>query len=153
MPTRWTLNERWGVAVRPEVFWDRDGRWTLFRQTVKAFTMALEYRVPFRWTNTIFRLEHRWDDSPGPEGGFFRGAEISPGVVGSFSLCRWWPSVYKVGIVDMARRVLIVDDEENIRRVTRLTLEAAGYEVGEAEDGERGLEAFGDGSSWDAVLH
>jgi DNA-binding response OmpR family regulator len=50
------------------------------------------------------------------------------------------------------KRVLIVDDEENIRRVTRLTLQAAGYEVGEAADGERGLEAFGDGSSWDAVL-
>jgi len=52
----------------------------------------------------------------------------------------------------MAKRVLIVDDEENIRRVTRLTLQAAGYEVGEAADGERGLEAFGDGSAWDAVL-
>jgi CheY-like chemotaxis protein len=53
---------------------------------------------------------------------------------------------------DMARRILIIDDEENIRRVTRLTLEAAGYEVGEADDGERGLEAFGDGAAWDAVL-
>lgn len=52
----------------------------------------------------------------------------------------------------MARRILIIDDEENIRRVTRLTLEAAGYEVGEANDGERGLEAFGDGGAWDAVL-
>lgn len=52
----------------------------------------------------------------------------------------------------MTRRVLIIDDEENIRRVTRLTLEAAGYEVGEAGDGERGLEVFGDGGSWDAVL-
>ena len=52
----------------------------------------------------------------------------------------------------MAKRLLIVDDEENIRRVTRLTLQAAGYEVGEAADGERGLEAFGDGSAWDAVL-
>jgi CheY-like chemotaxis protein len=46
----------------------------------------------------------------------------------------------------------MIDDEENIRRVTRLTLEAAGYEVGEAGDGERGLEAFGDGAGWDAVL-
>jgi DNA-binding response OmpR family regulator len=52
----------------------------------------------------------------------------------------------------MSKRILIIDDEENIRRVTRLTLQAAGYEVGEAGDGQRGLEAFGDGSSWDAVL-
>lgn len=52
----------------------------------------------------------------------------------------------------MSRRILIIDDEENIRRVTRLTLQAAGYEVGEAGDGERGLEAFGNGSTWDAVL-
>jgi CheY-like chemotaxis protein len=52
----------------------------------------------------------------------------------------------------MSRRILIIDDEENIRRVTRLTLQAAGYEIGEAADGERGLEAFGDGSTWAAVL-
>ncbi len=52
----------------------------------------------------------------------------------------------------MVRRILIIDDEENIRRMTRLTLGAAGYEVGEAADGERGLEAFGDGAAWDAVL-
>jgi CheY-like chemotaxis protein len=52
----------------------------------------------------------------------------------------------------MSSRILIIDDEENIRRVTRLTLQAGGYEVGEASDGEHGLEAFGDGSSWDAVL-
>jgi DNA-binding response OmpR family regulator len=52
----------------------------------------------------------------------------------------------------MAERLLIVDDEENIRRVIRLTLQAAGYEVGEAPDGERGLEMFGDGSKWDVVL-
>ena len=52
----------------------------------------------------------------------------------------------------MNKRILVIDDEENIRRVTRLTLQAAGYEVGEAGDGERGLEAFGDGTAWDAVL-
>lgn len=52
----------------------------------------------------------------------------------------------------MSRRILIIDDEDNIRRVTRLTLQAAGYEVGEAADGERGLDAFGNGSTWDAVL-
>lgn len=52
----------------------------------------------------------------------------------------------------MSRRILIIDDEENIRRVTRLTLQAAGYEIGEAGDGARGLEAFGNGTGWDAVL-
>ena len=52
----------------------------------------------------------------------------------------------------MAQRILIIDDEDHIRQVMRLTLEAAGYEAGEAADGPRGLEAFGDGSTWDAVL-
>ena len=52
----------------------------------------------------------------------------------------------------MARRILIIDDEENIRRVMRLTLEAAGHEVFEATNGEGGLEAFGNGETFDAVL-
>jgi DNA-binding response OmpR family regulator len=52
----------------------------------------------------------------------------------------------------MAQRILIIDDEDHIRQVMRLTLEAAGYEAGEAADGPGGLEAFGDGSGWDAVL-
>jgi DNA-binding response OmpR family regulator len=52
----------------------------------------------------------------------------------------------------MSRRILIIDDEEHIRRMTRLTLETAGYEAGEAADGFEGLEAFGDGAAWDAVL-
>ena len=35
----------------------------------------------------------------------------------------------------MNKRVLIVDDEEHIRRMIRMTLETAGYQVGEAADG------------------
>jgi hypothetical protein len=81
-PVHWAINKRWSATVRPEVFWDRDGRWTLARQTVKAVTTTLEYRLPYRQANTILRLEHRYDDSRGPEGGFFRGAEVSPGVLG-----------------------------------------------------------------------
>lgn len=52
----------------------------------------------------------------------------------------------------MAGRILIIDDEKNARRVVRVALEAAGYVVGDAPDGEQGLEAFGDGDAWDAVL-
>jgi DNA-binding response OmpR family regulator len=52
----------------------------------------------------------------------------------------------------MSTRILIIDDEAHIRHMMRLTLEAAGYEVGEAGDGLQGLEAFGAGLAWDAVL-
>jgi CheY-like chemotaxis protein len=49
-------------------------------------------------------------------------------------------------------RVLVVDDEEHLRRVMRLTLEAEGYEVAEAADGEEALRLFGDGTRVDATL-
>lgn len=52
----------------------------------------------------------------------------------------------------MAKRVLIVDDEENIREMTRLALEAAGYEVGEAVSGLEAFAIIGGDESWDAVL-
>jgi DNA-binding response OmpR family regulator len=52
----------------------------------------------------------------------------------------------------MTRRVLIVDDEPNIRRMMRMTLEADGYSVEDAPDGLKGLELFGDGSRFDAVV-
>ncbi|HSS19649.1 MAG TPA: response regulator [Pyrinomonadaceae bacterium] len=52
----------------------------------------------------------------------------------------------------MSKQILIIDDDRNGRRVTRLTLQAAGYVVGEASDGHEGLQLFGDGSHWDAVL-
>jgi hypothetical protein len=80
LPVRWALNKRWSATVRPEFLWDRDGRWTLARQNVKAITTTLELRIPYRRTNTILRLEHRYDDSRGPDGGFFKGAEVQPGL-------------------------------------------------------------------------
>jgi hypothetical protein len=82
LPVHWVLTKRWSATVRPEFLWDRDGRWTSARQTVKAVTSTLEYRIPYRQTTTILRLEHRYDDSRGPDGGFFRGAEFAPGVIG-----------------------------------------------------------------------
>jgi DNA-binding response OmpR family regulator len=52
----------------------------------------------------------------------------------------------------MRKRVLIVDDEENIREMTRLALETVGYEVGEAGSGLEAFAIIGSDESWDAVL-
>ncbi len=44
-------------------------------------------------------------------------------------------------------RVMIVDDEADIRKVVRLTLEKAGYQVLEAEDGEKAIEMINYGDN------
>src|SRR6266487_1449312 len=44
-------------------------------------------------------------------------------------------------------RVLIVDDEENIRKLVRITLAKAGFDVIEAEDGEKGMAAVRSGDN------
>jgi len=82
LPVHWTVKGPWSVTVRPELAWDRDGRWIGAPQSVKAFTTALEYRFPYRRTQAIVRLEHRYDDSRGSGGGFFDDGEMRPGVVG-----------------------------------------------------------------------
>ena len=82
LPARWTFKPRWSATVRPEVAWDSDGRWTGVPQTVKAVTTTLEYRAPIRQAAAILRLEYRFDDSRGRGGGFYRGREITSGVVG-----------------------------------------------------------------------
>ncbi|HEY6085657.1 MAG TPA: outer membrane beta-barrel protein [Nitrospira sp.] len=79
---RWHIAGPWAVAVRPEFYWDRNGRWTGFEQFVKAITTTAEYKFPYRWTNTIVRLEYRYDESTGAQGGFFTRNQISPGVIG-----------------------------------------------------------------------
>ena len=80
LPFHGVIAGPWSATVRPECAWDRDGRWTGSKQTIKAVTTTLEYRVPNWKTNTIARLEYRVDDSRGSGGGFFRGAGPSPGV-------------------------------------------------------------------------
>ena len=44
-------------------------------------------------------------------------------------------------------RVLIVDDEPDVRKVVRMTLTKAGYDVIEAEDGERAIAAIKEGEN------
>ncbi|GKS60264.1 hypothetical protein YTPLAS18_37910 [Nitrospira sp.] len=82
---RWRFAPRWYVAVRPELYWDRNGRWTGSEQFVKAMTVTLDF-APFVYDrqrllrNWHARLEYRWDDSTGVDGGFYKGGDISPGV-------------------------------------------------------------------------
>ena len=79
---RWSIDSHWALALRPEFYWDRNGRWTGNEQFVKAITTTLEYAVPFGWTTTRARLEYRWDESTGAGGGFFKGGDVTPGVPG-----------------------------------------------------------------------
>lgn len=52
----------------------------------------------------------------------------------------------------MPERVLIIDDEENIRQMLRLTLETAGYQVGEAADGLEAFAILGGDPAWNVIL-
>jgi two-component system, chemotaxis family, chemotaxis protein CheY len=44
-------------------------------------------------------------------------------------------------------QVLIIDDEPDVRKVVRMTLEKAGYDVIEAEDGEKAIEEINKGEN------
>ncbi|HEU4685045.1 MAG TPA: outer membrane beta-barrel protein, partial [Nitrospira sp.] len=81
-PMRWHIAGPWSAALRPEFFWDRNGLLSGHEQFIKAVTTTAEYRVPYRVINMIARLEYRYDESRGPQGGFFKGNEIAPGVIG-----------------------------------------------------------------------
>ena len=44
-------------------------------------------------------------------------------------------------------RILVIDDESSVRTVVRMTLQKAGYDVLEAEDGEQAIEAINTGEN------
>jgi hypothetical protein len=82
LPMRWHISGPWSVALRPEVYWDPNGLMTGSQQLIRAVTTTGEYKFPYQWTNMIARLEYRYDESTGSGGGFFKGNEIAPGVIG-----------------------------------------------------------------------
>ncbi|MGC4046843.1 MAG: response regulator [Armatimonas sp.] len=49
-------------------------------------------------------------------------------------------------------KILVIDDESNIRMMLRLALEHVGHTVEQAADGFEGLEKFGEGADWSLVL-
>lgn len=78
----WKLSGPWSVAVRPEVYWDRNGRISGSEQILRAITTTLEYRISTPLQSLVARLEYRYDESTGADGGFFRRGEIAPNVIG-----------------------------------------------------------------------
>ncbi len=84
----WNVHGPWSVGLRPELYWDRNGRITGSEQLLKAMTTTIEYKAQFEclWPQTkqtaLLRLEHRYDESTGLSGGFFKRGEIAPGVIG-----------------------------------------------------------------------
>ncbi|HEY7531323.1 MAG TPA: outer membrane beta-barrel protein [Nitrospiraceae bacterium] len=77
--THWQFTKTWALAIRPEVYYDPDGTMTGARQFIKAVTTTLEYQIPIAATVTRLRMEYRYDDSTGSQGGFFRDGDISSG--------------------------------------------------------------------------
>ncbi len=56
-------------------------------------------------------------------------------------------SDFLFGVSSGNGRILVVDDEPDIRKGVRMTLEKAGYEVLEAEDGEKAIEIINMGDN------
>ena len=50
------------------------------------------------------------------------------------------------------RRILVIDDEPNIRSIIYKLLDASGYEVEVAEDGEKGIRLFDEMGDFDLVV-
>lgn len=70
------LGGPWNVALRPEVYWDKDGLITGARQVIQAFTATLKYRIsPFTFGKLAANIEYRYDRSTGSEGGFYSGSD------------------------------------------------------------------------------
>lgn len=52
----------------------------------------------------------------------------------------------------MSKRILIVDDEEVIRKFLKIHLDKLGHEVTEAEDGEKAIEKIGGRDKFDLII-
>lgn len=54
----------------------------------------------------------------------------------------WYREIPEEGRLTTGQHILLVDDEEGLRRIAKRALELAGYRVTTAADGVQGLEAF-----------
>lgn len=80
--SRWQIGGPWALALRPEIYWDGDGRMTGNRQLIKAVTTTLEYKLSLDLVTARFRGEYRYDDSSGSQRGFFRSSDANAPLLG-----------------------------------------------------------------------
>jgi hypothetical protein len=53
------------VALRPEIYWDCNGRLTGSEPLLTAITTTVEYQLSKGWAGAVARLEYRYDESTG----------------------------------------------------------------------------------------
>jgi len=81
MFTRWNFYGPWSVALRPEIYWDPNGTMTGSIQFIKAITSTLEYKLTEGEMNGRIRLEYRYDNSTGTQGGFYGAGGVDGPLV------------------------------------------------------------------------
>ncbi len=79
--TRWNFSGPWSVALRPELYWDPNGTLTGSIQFIKAITTTLEYKLTDGGFNNRLRLEYRYDNSTGRQGGFYGSGGVNGPLV------------------------------------------------------------------------
>lgn len=79
--TRWNFSGPWTVGLRPEVYWDPNGTMTGAIQTIAAITSTLEYKLNEGGMNGRFRIEYRYDNSSGTQGGFYGAGGVDGPLV------------------------------------------------------------------------
>lgn len=85
--SRWNFSGPWSAALRPELYWDPNGSLTGSIQFIKAVTATLEYKLSEGEFTNRLRLEYRYDNSTGKQGGFYgAGGVAGPLVAGQSSL-------------------------------------------------------------------
>lgn len=68
---RWNISGPWTLGLRPELYYDPNGLQTTHIQFIKAITSTLEYRFVEAGVTNRLRLEYRYDNSTGTQGGFY----------------------------------------------------------------------------------
>jgi hypothetical protein len=83
---RWNFDGPWTLGVRPEIYYDPNGLQTGNIQFIKAISTTLEYRFNEAGFTNRVRLEYRYDNSTGTQGGFYGPSGIDGPLIEGQSL-------------------------------------------------------------------